>query len=578
MASRPSDDPKLVATVERTVEHFPPSAKSQLRFILNLMLTRLGSIISTGYWTTLVEQPLSVRAAILQSWKRSWFSLWPALVRIFIAITKTCWSQTNKLYLQLNGHEPYNIEVAPGVEAALKFIEFQEPIEAAVLAEAGLRVVVVDRGYHFAPEDFPLALNRADDVMRSLTPNYVRDEWARGGLTFLKEEQSQNHLDRVCEAMGVSDATIQANHGNQILLEGSRDSCGLGCHTGTKQSSASFWLPAAARAGARFIEGLDIHQVLFYGNAASRAMGVMGQWTSRDDDGVANSSKPKTQRMVQIHTKTVILASGALNTPLLMKMTGLENPNIGRNLHLHPVANIMATWDQEIKPWEGDMLSSVVTEFEDLDRAGHGAKVSSLAMQPYIAILFNPWRNSIDFKVSALQYRHMTCHISLCRDRDPGSVSAEPIDGSPIINYTPSKFDRAHIATGLVAAAKLCYLSGARSLAPAVPDVPHFECDQLPNVSRSLDDGEFADWIRKLEKTSLDPARTTFNSAHQMGTTRMGTSAETSVVYANGRVWGCENLYVADTSVFPSASGVNPMVTVMAIADRIACGIAAKLN
>ncbi|KAI0182708.1 long-chain fatty alcohol dehydrogenase [Xylaria flabelliformis] len=651
MASRPSDDPKLIMTVKRAVERFPPSAKQQLRFILSFMMTHLGSIISTGYWTPLDRQPLAVRASILRSWQRSWFSLWPALARIFITISKTCWSQTNQLYLQLNNYQPYDVKaVTPGPSADFKFIQFPESIEtkvietdvviigsgcggavcAKVLAEAGLRVIVVERGYYFPPKEFPMALDRVDKLLQGggmvtadgstlvtagqcwggggtvnwsaslQTPDYVRDEWARDGLTFFKGDLFQNSLDRIFDAMGVSDANIQTNQGNHVLLEGSGklgwqakvcpqnsggnphlcgSSCGLGCRTGTKQSSASFWLPAAARAGATFIEGLDVSRVLFHGNSTSRAVGVAGQWTSRDDDGVPNSSsKSKIHQMVEIHAKTVILAGGALNTPLLMKRSGLENPNIGKNLHMHPVANIVATWNHEVKPWEGDILSSVVTEFEALDGAGHGAKIESLAMQPYVAMLLNPWRDGKDFKAAALQYSHMTCHISLCRDRDSGSVSPEPGDGSPVINYTPSKFDRAHIAAGLVAAAKLCYVSGARSLAPAVPDVAPFESDQPPEAPRSLNDQAFADWVNTLGKTTLDPLRTTFNSAHQMGTARMGTSEKTSVVDANGKVWGCDNLYVADTSVFPSASGVNPMVTVMAIADRIAYRIAAKMN
>jgi choline dehydrogenase-like flavoprotein len=192
-------------------------------------------------------------------------------------------------------------------------------------------------------------------------------------------------------------------------------------------------------------------------------------------------------------------------------------------------------------------------------------------------MLLHPWQSGLDFKTAALQYRHMTCHISLCRDRDAGSVSPEPVDGSPVINYTPSKFDRAHIATGLVAIAKLCYVLGAKALAPAVPDVPSFECVR-PTEERNLNDQEFVEWVRLLERTSLPPLRTTFNSAHQMGTARMGMKAETSVVDENGKVWGCENLYVADTSVFPSASGVNPMVTAMAIADGIARNIAARFS
>jgi hypothetical protein len=90
MALRPSDDPKFVATVKRTIERLPPGARHQLRFIIGFMLTSLGSIISTGYWTPLSNQSLPIRASILRSWQQSWFFLWPSLARIFITIGKAC--------------------------------------------------------------------------------------------------------------------------------------------------------------------------------------------------------------------------------------------------------------------------------------------------------------------------------------------------------------------------------------------------------------------------------------------------------------------------------------------------------
>ncbi|KAJ2997599.1 hypothetical protein NUW58_g610 [Xylaria curta] len=647
MASRPSDDPSFVSVVKRAIGRLPPGSRDQLRLILSFMLTHFGSIISTGYWTPFSEQPLSVRASILYSWQHSWFFLWPSLARIFVTIGKACWSQTNQLFLQLNGYRHYNSKEALGHSVDFNFIQFPESVEPAsiktdvvivgsgcggavcakVLAEAGLRVLVVEKGYHFSPNKLPMALDRTDNVFQGggglpsvdgstlvtagqcwggggtvnwsaclQTPSSIRDEWARDGLTFFKGREFQDNLDRVWEAMGVSDDVIQGNHSNRILLEGSRQlgwrattcpqntgkaahhcgsSCGLGCRTGKKQSSSTYWLPAAARAGAQFIEGFEVTEILFAVGGSWKATGLIGQWTSRDEDGNPDSLKPRVKQIVKVEAKTVILAGGALNTPLLMMKSGLKNPNIGKNLYLHPVANVVSTWNEEVKPWEGEILSSVVSEFDDLDGAGHGAKIEASAMQPYAAMLLHPWQSGLDFKASALQFRHMTCHISLSRDRDAGSVSPEASDGSPVINYTPSKFDRANIATGLVGIAKLCYIRGARGVAPAVPGILPFE-SLRPTEERSLDDQDFVDWIRLLERTDLDPLRTTFNSAHQMGTARMGTKAETSVVDQDGRVWGSEGLYVADTSVFPSASGVNPMITVMAIADHIARGIAAR--
>ena len=54
----------------------------------------------------------------------------------------------------------------------------------------------------------------------------------------------------------------------------------------------------------------------------------------------------------------------------------------------------------------------------------------------------------------------------------------------------------------------------------------------------------------------------------------MGASKDVSVVDENGETWNCEGLYVCDASVFPTNSGVNPMLTTLAIADGVADVIA----
>ncbi|MFZ0031299.1 MAG: GMC family oxidoreductase, partial [Candidatus Cybelea sp.] len=78
---------------------------------------------------------------------------------------------------------------------------------------------------------------------------------------------------------------------------------------------------------------------------------------------------------------------------------------------------------------------------------------------------------------------------------------------------------------------------------------------------------EFAERLRTI---GVAPNRQIVFSAHQMGTAAMGARRADSVVNPAGSVWGYENLLVADASVFPQSSGVNPMLTIMAMAARIA--------
>lgn len=192
-----------------------------------------------------------------------------------------------------------------------------------------------------------------------------------------------------------------------------------------------------------------------------------------------------------------------------------------------------------------------------------------------MTLLQIPWQSGLQFKLDALKYRQMNCFISIIRDRDAGSVSPDPVDGSPIVSYTMSPFDRKHAVRGLAATAKLCYIQGARELLPMVPDIPPFKCHKS---YRDLNDAEFVEWIQRLERADLSPSAATLNSAHQMSSCRMSISPKYGVVDETGKVWGTDDLYVADASVLPSASGVNPMVTVMTVADHIARGVAASLK
>lgn len=163
----------------------------------------------------------------------------------------------------------------------------------------------------------------------------------------------------------------------------------------------------------------------------------------------------------------------------------------------------------------------------------------------------------------------MNCYISLSRDKDTGEVYPDPVDGRCRIKYTPSAFDRKNMLEGLIGAAKIAYVSGAKEIRISSRAIPPFIRSE-ESVEEGVNNAAFQAWIKKLRTGDPLPVKNSlFATAHQMGTCRMGTSPRKSVVDPTGRVWGTEGLYVADASIFPSASGVNPMVTNMAIVDHL---------
>lgn len=241
-----------------------------------------------------------------------------------------------------------------------------------------------------------------------------------------------------------------------------------------------------------------------------------------------------------------------------------------------------AIFDEEIRPWEGSALTTVVDEFEDLDGRGHGVKIEAASMVPSLILPIFPWRDGLDFKRWAARLSHMTSFIALTRERDPGRVYADPADGRCRIDYTPSAFDRRHLVEGLVACAKIAFLCGVKEFRTTYADMPPFVRPAGLSDAQVDEEGinhpALQAWIAELRrKAPLQPEKGVFASAHQMGTCRMGDSPRKSVVNPDCQVWGTQGLYVLDASVFPSASGVNPMVTNMAISDWASRNIARSM-
>ncbi|KAI1498361.1 long chain fatty alcohol oxidase [Biscogniauxia marginata] len=678
LAEKVSDGQAFRDQMARTLSVAPADTRKMLGRILSLLGSHWGSVPLTGYRRPFYELSANQREAVLRSWQASYLEALRLLAKTVTALAKKTFVQTSPQFARLSGWSDLPAGYRAGAPAGYGFRQFAfgdaaTPVVletdvvvvgsgcgggvcAKVLAEAGHRVVVVDKGYYFPPAQLPMRSPAAeahlfesngamgvDDGSLNIvagsawggggtvnwgvslkTPDYVLREWAeKDGLPFFATPAFRGSLDRVADFMGVSDAAVRQNHRGQALLDGAarlglratatphnsggRDHhcghCHFGCGSGAKQGPAVSWLPAAAHAGAEFVEGFHVDRVTFddegSGAAAAaggwgsktkkmkRATGIVGKWVSRDQDGGLGSSPgERVTRDIVIRAKRVVVSCGTLWSPVLLRKSGLKNPQIGKNLHLHPVNTVGAFWKEETRPWEGCAITSVCSSLENLDNQGHGVKLEPMCTVPLLAYANMPWRSAIDFKLCTLRYRHFDTFFSMARDRDTGQIYPDPETGRPRVAYTPSAFDRAHVLEGVIALARICHATGAEEIRPFLQGVEPFvrrrrrqkedPRDDSPEAGEE-DDPEFQDWLKHV-RAAGNPGSAAWGSAHQMGSCRMSASAPAGVVDPRGAVWGVEGLYVADASVFPSASGVNPMITVMAIADWIARGVAAELK
>jgi choline dehydrogenase-like flavoprotein len=163
---------------------------------------------------------------------------------------------------------------------------------------------------------------------------------------------------------------------------------------------------------------------------------------------------------------------------------------------------------------------------------------------------------------------HMSPIGILLRDRYGGRVTVNRA-GAPVVHYRVSTYDQRHIRRGVEGAARVLHAAGATEITSSQSEPVALGPDGASSIE---------DWLRRVDRVGYGPNQTAYFSWHQMGTCRMGSSRPTSVVGETGEAHTVKDLYVADGSLFPSASGVNPMITIAALAHHVARGIEAGLS
>jgi choline dehydrogenase-like flavoprotein len=460
-------------------------------------------------------------------------------------------------------------------------------VAAATLAEAGLDVIVLEAGQSFNRESYPdqpldaiaalyrdggltIAAGRppipvpvartvgGTTVVNSGTcfraPEPVLEDWRRrfgiewaGELdpdfaaaeeflrvTPLDPERMGRNGRLAMEgaaSLGASGGPISRNAGNCVQCS----SCPFGCEIDAKRGMHVSYLPRAVAAGARLRTGVEARRVLVEDGRATGARCL----TTADGNG---RRRPYTVRA----RRATIVAGGALGTPELLLRSGLGGRQVGRNLHIHPACWVGARYEEEVRGWDGVMQSYYVDEWEP-QRLLLEATFTPLAFG-------GGWLQGTgrEHQRAMLDFGHVGSigvHLS---DESQGRI-ALTANGSLRASYKLTNEDADRLTFGIARAAEIHFAAGAGEVYPNIARVGTLTSKRLA----------------EFEATSFRPSELRLEAFHPMGTTRIAPEAD-GVCAPNGAVHGLQDLYVTDASLFPTSVGVNPMMTVIAFAARIA--------
>lgn len=310
--------------------------------------------------------------------------------------------------------------------------------------------------------------------------------------------------------------------------------CLTGCPHGAKQSMLVSYIPYALERGATVFTGARARRVRV---SSGHARAVEGHFVH---PLTGRRSKPFTLRA----RKGVIVAASAIQTPGILRRSGVRSPHLGEHFQGHPGGPLMGLFDEEINLWFG------ATQGYDADhhRQDRRYKIETLALPPEMAFARMPGvgRRYLDHLMLT---RHMTFWAAQIRSYGKGRVRDTPFGVDITFELTRQDMDNLRHAYGFMA--KMLFAVGARELLVPVSGMPE-------RIG--------PDELHKLDDLPADPGAYSMILSHLFGTARMSTEARNGVVGTDFTVHGTSNLYVLDSSVFPTNLGVNPQHAIMGVA------------
>lgn len=469
-------------------------------------------------------------------------------------------------------------------------------VVAAELAEAGQRVVVLEEGPYVPAERYArmrpsesirhlwrdgamtAAVGLGDTPMINVTmgrcvggssvltggvcfriPERVLESWSRDlGLTDLNARALEPCYQAVERAIHVEEVPVEMrSRSTELFALGARrrgfelapirrntehcngcGRCNFGCPHGAKLSVDVTYIPRALRAGAEVYSDCLVERIVIKGD---RAVGVRGRWLTGPDG--------RKGGRVEVRARRVVVAAGAVHTPILLKQSGIgrESGQLGRNMTLHPGFRMLARFDDPVRGWQGALQSAYSDAFEH-----EGITLVALFVPPGVLAATMAGVGP-EHARRTRNIPYLAMFGGIIHDQGGGSVHSV-IGREPWITYRMTPRDRALIPRVIRHLGETFFAAGAKEVFPPVLGMPGLD----------------ADTFRKTDWERLPASRIECASQHPLGSCRMGISPGNSVVNPDGQCWDVQELYVVDGSIVPTSLGVNPQLTIMTLATRIA--------
>ncbi len=488
-------------------------------------------------------------------------------------------------------------------------------VVAERMVAAGYRVVVLEAGAWFSPEEYPrveraahehlfyrhgVATTRdgafgilagetvggstAINWMTCLRPRpEARAEWARdGGMVGIDGPDFDRDLAAVSERIHVSTEESTVNPSNDALRRGAialgyrqgvdwdiisrnavgcRSRCGFctfGCPYSARQATSVTFLAGAMRGGARVYDRTRVDSVEI---EQGRARGVRA--TSRAG-GRALS--------VRIRARAIVVSAGALQTPAVLWRSGIRSPGVGAGLRLDPTTALAVEFPFPVRTWSGPHQTVGVYKFQTTDEGAHGPWMEVAPAHPGLAAIALPWTGAERYRREMERLERIATPIVLVRDVGEGRVRFDG-EGQPLYEYTLTARDRNNLVRGMVETARLVTAAGAtRVLSLHMPPV------EAGDGTRPISPADLDRFIAGVTAAGVRENSIALFSAHPLGSARAGPDARTSACGPSGEVHGVEGLWVADGALLPSAPGANPMLSILAVAWRVSERLRASLS